>query len=136
MDKAIAFVVLFALALGGCAMLSPQTCPTGLSRTTTAELFFGRNIGATEAVSDEDWRNFVETQITPRFPGGFTLSDADGAWRGKDSVTVRERAKRLFIVLSGKPDEQGKLEAIRAAYKSRFHQDGVLQLEGEGCVSF
>ena len=136
MGRAIAFVVFLTLALGGCATLSPQTCPAGMTRATTAELFFGRNVGATEGVSDADWRGFVDAEIAPRFPDGFTLGDADGAWRGKDGVTVRERTKLLFVVLSGKADEQSKLAAIRAAYKSRFHQDGVLLFQGEGCVSF
>jgi len=131
-----AVVVALTLALGGCAMLSPQACPAGMSRATAAELFFGRNVGASEGVSDSEWRDFVETEIAPRFPDGFTLGDADGGWRSRDGAMIRERSKRLFIVLAGQPDEETKLEAIRAAYKARFHQEGVMLFEGEGCVSF
>jgi len=136
MGRAIAFVVFLALALGGCAMLPPQACPAGMTRAATAELFFGRNVGASEGVSDAAWKDFVDTEIAPRFPDGFTAGDADGGWRSRDGTIIRERSKRLFIVLAGKADEQAKLEAIRAAYKVRFHQESVMLFEGEGCVSF
>lgn len=122
--------------LAGCAEFSSAACPAGLTHTKTAELFFGRNDGTAEAVDDADWQSFVDVEIAPRFPDGFTLSDASGAWRGKDGSTVRERTKRLFVVLAGKPDEPEKLAAIRNAYAARFHQDSVMLFEGEGCVGF
>ena len=124
------------VALLGCTGISGSDCRPGMIPARTAELFFGRDIGAAEGVSDEDWRHFVDSEIAPRFPDGFTVGDAAGAWRGPGGQMVRERSKRLFLVLSGKSDEAGKLAAIRAAYKSRFHQDAVMLLEGPACVSF
>ena len=125
-----------ALMLAGCSSLVADECPAGLHRAQTAELFFGRNTGAVETVSDADWRAFVATKVTPRFPDGYTVSNADGAWRGGSGTTVGERSKLLFIVLAGNADEEAKLEAIRAAFRRRFHQQSVMLLEGEGCISF
>ena len=131
-----AAVLCLSLALAGCAGLTSPTCPAGLTRAKTAELFFGRNIGGTEGVGDADWTRFVETEIAPRFPDGFTISDATGAWKAKEGGTVRERTKRLFVVLEGVPGEETKLAQIRAAYRTRFRQDSVMLFEAEGCVSF
>lgn len=128
--------LLLCVALMGCADLTGSTCPPDMTRAKTAELFFGRDIGASDGVSDADWKHFVETEIAPRFADGFTIVDANGGWRGRDGAIVRERSERLFIVLAGKPDEQIKLEAIRAAYKTKFRQESVMLFEGEGCVSF
>lgn len=127
---------LLCVALAGCTEFSSAACPAGLTHAKTAELFFGRNAGTAEGVNDAEWQSFVDAEIAPRFPDGFTLSDASGAWLGKDGRAVRERTKRLFVVLKGAPDEPEKLAAIRKAYAARFNQDSVMLFEGEGCVGF
>ncbi|MBU6444710.1 MAG: DUF3574 domain-containing protein [Alphaproteobacteria bacterium] len=107
-----------------------------MHRAQTAELFFGRNRGSVEAVSDADWRAFVAAEVTVRFPDGYTVSDADGAWRGGDGATIHERSKMLLIVLPGHADDDARLTAIREAYRQRFHQQSVMLLESGSCVSF
>jgi hypothetical protein len=102
---------------------------------TQADLYFGRNIGSAPGVSDEDWRRFVDEEVTPRFPNGLTVQDASGQWKGTDGTIVREASKHLSIVLSDMPDEAGKLAAIREAYKRRFRQEAVLLLETKSCGS-
>jgi hypothetical protein len=131
-----AAVLCLSLTLAGCAGLTGPTCPDGLTRAKTAELFFGRNVAGTEGVSDADWTRFVETEIVPRFPDGFTITGAAGAWKAKVGGTARERTERLFVVLTGAPGEEAKLAAIRAAYRARFGQDSVMLFESEGCVTF
>jgi hypothetical protein len=111
-------------------------CPNGLKSTTTAELIFGRDVGTRLGVSAEDWRHFVDSEVSPRFPDGFTAHDAAGQWRGGSGRLVREPSKVLLIVLSGAPDDNAKLTAIRDAYKARFHQDAVLLIEQTVCAGF
>jgi len=123
------------LFLSGCAGLSPPSCPAGLTPMTEANLFFGRNIGGVPGVGDEDWRRFLDEDVTPRFPDGLTVEDASGQWKGAGGI-AREASKHLIIVLSGAPDEAAKLAAIREAYKRRFRQEAVLLLESKSCGSF
>ncbi len=120
----------------GCAAPRPLMCPMGQSRATTAELVFGRNAGDRLAVSDDDWRRFIDEDVTPRFPDGFSVMDAQGQWRGADSVIGREPSKVLLIVLDGGPDDPAKIAHIRDAYKRRFHQESVLLLTRTACASF
>ena len=58
----------------------------------------GRNSGDTEVVTDEAWRGFLAAEVTPRFPDGLTVLDANGQWRGDDDVILRERSKVLLIL--------------------------------------
>lgn len=129
--------VCLAFALSACATLgSGPVCPAGLKPATTAELVFGRNIGDSLAVSDEDWRGFLDTEITPRFPNGLTIIDASGQWRSAGGAVVQEPAKVLFLVLTGAPEEQGAIEAVRLAYRTKFHQESVLLIERPACAGF
>lgn len=100
-----------------------------------AQLFFGRVIPGGGEVSEASWQNFLNDEVTPRFPDGLTVQDATGQWKDKTGI-VREPSKRLTLVLSGGADEGAKLEAIRSAYRARFHQDSVLLTETAICGGF
>lgn len=128
-------VLTLVLGLGGCASLRP-TCPPGATAGETAQLFFGRNVAGAHGVSDADWRAFVDAEITPRFPDGLTVLDAAGQWRGASGAVEREASKVVVLMLSGAADEQGRLDAVRAAYKARFKQEAVLLVRQKACVAF
>jgi len=130
-------LALALLATPAAAATAPAaSCPAQLHRATTAELYFGRDVGQELGVSDEDWRSFVDAEIATRFPDGLSVTDVFGQWRGPKGVFVREPTKAVMLVLAGGRDEHAKLSAIRDAYKHRFHQDSVLLIERTACVSF
>jgi len=131
-----ALTPLLILALAACAHFKTDACAAGLAPVGTAELFFGRNIPADGSVGEEDWRRFLDTEITPRFPEGLTVTDAYGQWRGVKGTITSEPSKRLLLILSGAPDEGARIAAIREAYKKRFRQDSVLLIEGKACAAF
>jgi hypothetical protein len=111
-------------------------CSAGLHPAATAELFFGRNIGQTTAVSDQDWQSFVDREITPRFPDGLSVFDVYGQYRGPGGEFVREPTKALLLVFSGTSEERDRIHAIRDAYRDQFRQESVMLLEQSACVSF
>jgi hypothetical protein len=129
-------LVVVAAALLALAGAAHGACAPGLRPAVTAELFFGRDIGPSVAVSDGDWKSFVDAEVTPRFPSGVSVADDYGQWRGADGALVREPSKVLLLVLTGAAGEQAKIGAMRAAYKARFHQQSVLLVERSACVSF
>jgi hypothetical protein len=130
----IAFVLGLIGALGVAGGAS--ACPSGLRPAATAELFFGRDIGDAPGVSDEDWRGFVDTEISPRFPSGLSVNDVYGQWRAPDGKFVREPSKAVLLVLAGTRGEARRLQAVREAYRAQFHQQSVLLVEQRACVSF
>jgi hypothetical protein len=126
-----------ALSLAGCATAPPQpSCPDGQQRLRTAQLFFGRNVGAKPGVTDASFRKFVDEELTPRFPDGLTIMDGGGQWRGPENKLIRESAKIVLIVLPKAGDASDRIEAARDAYKARFNQDSVLLITQAACVSF
>jgi hypothetical protein len=128
--------------LAGCA--TPQAtrtaeaspCPKGQSRANTVELVFGRNDGDRLAVTDADWRRFIDEVVTPRFPDGLSVMDVQGQWRAPGGILVREPSKIVYLVLDGGPDDPAKIANIRESYKQRFNQKSVLLVSQKACVSF
>lgn len=121
------------LLLQGCAT-APGGCPAGLSPMTAAELYFGRSLASGEEVTDAEWQSFLDSEITQRFPDGLSVGNVQGQWKGANAI-VHERSKHVVIILAGKAPAE-KLDAIRKAYKARFHQESVLLLQTQGCGSF
>ena len=114
----------------------PPACPAGQEAQRTAQLFFGRNIGGQPGVSEAEFQKFIDQEITPKFPDGLTVMDGGGQWRGDENRLIREAAKVVLIVLPKRGDASGRIEAVRNAYKARFHQDSVLLITQSSCVSF
>jgi hypothetical protein len=129
-----AFAVIVMLA--GCAAGTPQACTPGLSHMIQADLFFGRAVTGRAMVSDEDWRGFLDEEVTPRFPAGFSVEDAYGQYRNGAGNIAREQSKHLIVVTAGGADDQARLNAIRDAYRRRFVQESVLLLEAPVCAGF
>jgi hypothetical protein len=125
-----------ALVTAGCAGLKHDACPAGQERLRTAQLFFGRSVGEKPRVSEAEFRRFVDEELTPRFPDGLTILDGGGQWKGEENKLIREASKVVLIVLPKDPDQQPRLDAARAAYKTRFNQDAVMLVTQPACVSF
>jgi len=136
MRRGLFVVFPLVLALQACAGLAAGACSPGFMRMTQAQLFFGRNIQAGATLSDAQWRDFVDQEVTPRFPDGFSVSDVAGQFRNQSGMIVREPSKQLLIVTRDIGADESKLNAIRDAYKRRFNQESVLLVETPVCGGF
>jgi len=130
-----AIVVLPLLVIGAAG--EPIACSAPLKPQQVAELLLGRKIGDRLAVSETQFLNFLDREITPRFPDGLTVYDARGQWRDQErNRIVREPSKVVMIVLPGKPEDMARLGEIAEAYKKRFKQQSVGIVLRPACVSF
>jgi hypothetical protein len=129
-----AFAPMAALALAGCAGFGSNVCAPGLQRMIQAQLFFGRNVAGRDMVSTDEWRRFLDEEVSPRYQAGFSVADIDGQYRKAGGMIVRERSKQLLIV--GPGGDETKLDAIRDAYRRRFNQESVLLVESPVCAAF
>jgi hypothetical protein len=145
--RAALVVVALAAGLAGCVHApkpapkptpaAPAPCPTGGDRAT-AELVFARIASETPGpgVSETDFSNFVTAEIAPRFPDGLTVIDAQDLSPKPAGGAFYGPAKVVVIVLPGHSDDSAQLDAIRAAYKTQFNQQSVLEMTHQACVSF
>jgi Protein of unknown function (DUF3574) len=130
-----AILVLPLLVISAAA--EPIACSAPLKPQHVAELLFGRKIGDRLGVSEREFLNFLDREITPRFPDGLTVYDARGQWRDSDrNRIVREPSKVVMIVLPGRPEDMARLTEVAEAYKKRFRQQSVGMVLRPACVSF
>ncbi len=87
-------------------------------------------------LSEDEWRLFLDQEVTPRFPDGLSVYDVYGQYRNSAGMIAREQSKELAIVLPGSASDAAKLDSIRDAYKRRFNQESVLLVETPACASF
>lgn len=121
------------LGVAGCAIAPKSACPAGQAQLRTAQLFLSAKPPV--RISDSDIRKFVDAEVTPRFPDGVTVVDGGGQWRGDENRLIREAAKVVMIVLPERGDPARRVEAVRSAYRTKFHQDSVVVMPPPACVT-
>ena len=111
----------------------------GLAEADTfarTELFFGLSRPG-GIVTDAEFKAFVDTWVTPRFPDGLTLLSGVGQFRDASGTTIAEGAKLLILLYPRRDrDADAKIEQIRVDYKRMFQQQSVLRTDDLSCVSF
>jgi hypothetical protein len=100
------------------------------------ELFFGLSKPDGSEVSNKDFQDFVNAQVTPRFPDGLTLLSGTGQFRDSSGTIIREKSRLLILLYPFNNESNGKIEEVREAYKSQFQQQSVLRVDESSCVSF
>lgn len=116
----------------GCAS-SKDRAAQQMQRT---ELYFGQDTNVGSEVSADEWNAFVDQEITPRFPAGVTILDADGQWTSPQGVLVREDSRLIILLHSTSHEEESKIEAIRSQYVKQFSQDAVMRVDSVALVRF
>jgi hypothetical protein len=128
----------------GCALIaqSPLASPDAAAACAPAgstymrtTLYFGlaRRSGA---VTESQWHLFLRDEVTPRFPDGLTVWEANGQWRRADGKITREKAKVLLLVHEDTQAVHATVSDIVATYKKRFQQESVLWESARGCAAF
>ena len=137
--------LLAVTALSGCVSISettpatlaasPMRCSVGSPMVETM-LFLGlaRPGGA---VSEEEFNQFVESEVVPRWKEGFTILAGQGLWYSEPrQITEREPSRVLVRFHDGGNEASAGIEAIRTAYVSAFAQDAVLRTDRVACADF
>lgn len=113
-------------------------CPPLLEPAAEAKLYFGLGAGAEGLpVGEDDWQDFLDEVVTPRFPDGLTVLDAYGQWRADASSPIgREATKVLVIVVDDLGESLPDLRSLAGLYKHRFRQQSVLLTTKPVCAAF
>jgi len=143
---------MLALALAACAhkpmVPAVAAAPTlqgdpahpGLTKGwVDTKLYFG--LGPADhsdvGISEARWRDFLDHEVTPRFPNGLSVIDVYGQWQGKtQTAPERLRSKLLIIDYPDTQESREKIDAIRAAWKKLTGDQSVLRVTQPADVSF
>ncbi|WP_333877977.1 DUF3574 domain-containing protein [Methylobacter sp.] len=98
--------------------------------------YFGMNKPAGGAVSDREFNQFLQQEISSRFPKGLTLFEAKGQWQGANGMIEQENSRVVEIVCDDKQENRDKVAAIAAKYKALFAQEAVMVIKSQPEVVF
>jgi hypothetical protein len=153
MPQRLLLAALF-LAVAGCASPPPASVHTHDPASSTlqgdaarpaqaqwlrTELYFsvGSIDGQAGAVNPVRWREFLDKEVTPRFPDGFTVLDAYGQWSDHGAKEPERLSTKVIVILHENSAKNGNnIEAIRLAYKRITGDLSVLRLSQPAQVSF
>jgi len=103
---------------------------------TRSEMYFGLQRRDGTAVTDQEWKAFVEQIVTPRFPAGLTVFDGAGQWRNAAGHIEREPSKVLVILHPSGDSQDAKIDEVRRLYCERFDQEAVMKVNSAARVAF
>jgi hypothetical protein len=131
----IMLTVALAAPLSACASTYIISCRDGDQLAIHDSLYFGtaKPIGV---VTSEEWAQFLESTVTPRFPQGLTSSRASGQWRGPDGEIIREDSHVLQLVHPNDAPSETAIREVVTTYKTQFQQEAVLRIRAHTCASF
>ena len=75
-------------------------CPAGDTAMVQATLFFGLDRpGGAPQITPREFDRFVDEVVSPTFPDGFTIQQAEGGWRDTETgATIREPSRTILIL--------------------------------------
>ena len=144
----LSFLLATALILFVSRTLPSQTTPAlhgdpahppATRNWVDTRLYFGLGPDAdrSKGVTESQWRDFLDKEVTPRFPDGLSVVDVYGQWKGaQQTIPSRERSKMLIIDYPATSANAAKIEAIRTAWKQLTHSQSVLKVTQPADVSF
>ena len=121
------------------ALTGDPAHPRSTKGWVDTKLYFGLGLvdKPGQGISEAQWRDFLDREVTPRFPAGLSVLDVYGQWQDKNASTPsRLRSKMLIIDYSDTQENRDKIEAIRAAWKQQTGQQSVLRVTEPADVSF
>lgn len=112
-----------------------QRLPSGLWNRT--ELYFGSSKPDGTEVTEAQFKQFLDQEVTPRFPDGLTVLTGYGQFRNSANVIIQERSTELILLYPLQmPEANRKIQEIRESYKRAFQQESVLRVDSLATVSF
>jgi hypothetical protein len=155
--RSFLFTIAVSVAVSGCAHRSAPATPVTLTNVVAptltgdpahpgqtsgwvdTKLYFG--LGPADrpekGISEAQWRDFLDKEVTPRFPDGLSVVDVYGQWQGqKNPAPERLRSKLLIVDYQDSRENRDKVEAIRSAWKRETGDLSVLRVTQPVDVSF
>jgi hypothetical protein len=155
--RSFLFTIAVSVALSGCAHpIAPATSVTSINSVAPrltgdpahpgqtsgwvdTKLYFG--LGPADrpekGISEAQWHDFLDKEVTPRFPDGLSVVDVYGQWQGqKNPAPERLRSKLLIVDYKDSRENRDKIEAIRSAWKRETGDLSVLRVTQPVDVSF
>lgn len=82
------------------------------------KIHFGMGVGS-KALNPDIFAKFLNSEITPRFPAGLTLTYAYGQWKSPQGL-VREKVAVIDLFVESNKENLEKIEEVTEIYVKKF----------------
>ena len=94
-----------------------------------SELFFGLERKG-KRITKKQWRRFLDTCVSRRFPDGFSVLDVRGQYYSTERrKLIREGSKLLILLHRGNPEILANIRYVTEVYRKAFQQESVLRVD-------
>ncbi len=101
------------------------------------ELYFGMSKPDGTKVTSPEFREFLDREVSSRFPDGLTLLTGYGQYRSATGYLAKENSMVLILLYPDDMESANEnIEAIRSEYEKAFNQESVLRVDSLERVSF
>ena len=102
----------------------------GAAAFVRTELFFGTAKPA-GAVTPGEFKTFLDTVISPRFPEGLTVTKGAGQFTAEDGALIQEDSYVVVLLypVEGQKASSARIDEIRREYMRQHQQESVLRAD-------
>ena len=72
------------------------------------------------AVSHAKMHQFIDSEITPTFPNGLTITESRGQWKSPEDGLIRERTTVVDVQCADTDENWARIEGVALEYVTRF----------------
>jgi hypothetical protein len=94
----------------------------------STEIYFGRHFSSRGEITEQQFADFLSTQVTPAFPSGMTVYDAYGQMQHSSGRIEHQKTKVVVLVHRNSEEDDKSIKNIIAAYRSQFGNPQVMML--------
>lgn len=92
--------------------------------------------GLGNSSGEDAWSGFLDEEVTPAFPDGWSVVRSFGQWRNRAGRLERAVTPILLIVARDSQATHQRLKRLTAAWKERTGEESVLRVITPATVSF
>jgi hypothetical protein len=100
------------------------------SRMMETELYFGQTRPNGSIITEAEWNQFKDTQLSKVFKEGSTIINATGNWYDPEShKLITEPTYVVIYFYKRSPAISKQIDNLRTIYKNLFQQQAVLRVD-------
>lgn len=106
-----------------------------LDLALVSRIYLGASIPTGGWVGQDNFKDFLETEVSPLFPNGYTVLQGAGTWRDEVTHQTIQETSRIIEIAHGYQD-LALIREVAMAYKARFDQQAVMVSTTLATISF
>ena len=100
------------------------------------QVSIGLELPGGNEIRETDFDTFLNLVVTPLFPDGLTVFDAEGQYKTAAGALVDEQTKVVVLIYPDNAEVRERIAEIIARYRSQFRQESVGWVRTSACASF